>query len=79
LDSTAELLRRMAADEFDLIAVGRALISNPNWPLKVLDKNNYELKPSKGTTRNTGLTRRWPFGRLLNMGRALPGNEAIEE
>jgi 2,4-dienoyl-CoA reductase-like NADH-dependent reductase (Old Yellow Enzyme family) len=45
LDSTAELLRRMAADEFDLIAVGRALISHPDWPLKVLDEHIDELKP----------------------------------
>jgi len=27
-----ELITRMEADEFDLIAVGRALIANPNWP-----------------------------------------------
>lgn len=27
-----ELIQRMEADEFDLIAVGRALIANPNWP-----------------------------------------------
>ena len=30
-----ELLRRMDADEFDLIAVGRALITDPSWPNKV--------------------------------------------
>ena len=33
-----ELLIRMEADEFDLIAVGRALIANPDWANKV--KNN---------------------------------------
>ena len=33
-----ELLSRMQADEFDLIAVGRALIANPDWANKV--KNN---------------------------------------
>lgn len=27
-----ELIRRMEAEEFDLIAVGRALIANANWP-----------------------------------------------
>lgn len=27
-----ELIRRMDAEEFDLIAVGRALIANPDWP-----------------------------------------------
>lgn len=29
------LLERMARDEFDLVAVGRALIVDPDWPLKV--------------------------------------------
>jgi 2,4-dienoyl-CoA reductase-like NADH-dependent reductase (Old Yellow Enzyme family) len=29
------LLRRMEREEFDLIAVGRALIANPDWPNKV--------------------------------------------
>lgn len=27
-----ELIKRMEADEFDLIAVGRALLANPDWP-----------------------------------------------
>ena len=30
-----QLVARMERDEFDLIAVGRALISNPNWPAQV--------------------------------------------
>ena len=29
--SLDELVRRMEADEFDLVAVGRALIANPDW------------------------------------------------
>ena len=29
------LLERMERDEFDLIAVGRALITNPDWPKKI--------------------------------------------
>jgi 2,4-dienoyl-CoA reductase-like NADH-dependent reductase (Old Yellow Enzyme family) len=33
-----ELLSRMEDDEFDLIAVGRALIANPDWAKKI--KNN---------------------------------------
>ncbi|MEX0964646.1 MAG: NADH:flavin oxidoreductase [Pseudohongiellaceae bacterium] len=33
-----ELIRRMEADEFDLIAVGRALLANPDWANKI--KNN---------------------------------------
>jgi len=31
----SELQERMARDEFDLIAVGRALIADPEWPRKV--------------------------------------------
>ena len=27
-----DLLARMEMDEFDLIAVGRALLANPDWP-----------------------------------------------
>ena len=30
-----ELIQRMEADEFDLIAVGRALLANPAWPQKI--------------------------------------------
>ncbi|WP_185983189.1 NADH:flavin oxidoreductase [Aureimonas mangrovi] len=30
-----EVLRRLERDEFDLVAVGRALISDPQWPNKV--------------------------------------------
>ncbi len=33
-----ELISRMEADEFDLIAVGRALLANLDWPIKV--RNN---------------------------------------
>ena len=32
-----QLERRMEAGEFDMIAVGRALIANPDWALKVRD------------------------------------------
>jgi 2,4-dienoyl-CoA reductase-like NADH-dependent reductase (Old Yellow Enzyme family) len=45
LGDLSELLRRMTADEFDLIAIGRALISNPDWPLKVSKARFDELKP----------------------------------
>jgi 2,4-dienoyl-CoA reductase-like NADH-dependent reductase (Old Yellow Enzyme family) len=31
------LLARLARDEFDLVAVGRALIVDPDWPAKVRD------------------------------------------
>jgi 2,4-dienoyl-CoA reductase-like NADH-dependent reductase (Old Yellow Enzyme family) len=30
-----ELVDRLAADEFDLVAIGRALITNPDWPRQV--------------------------------------------
>lgn len=33
--SLDELQRRLEADEFDLVAVGRALIANPDWPALV--------------------------------------------
>lgn len=39
--SLDRLIERMARDEFDLIAVGRALISDPNWTAKI-QGNNYE-------------------------------------
>lgn len=38
-----ELIERMEADEFDLIAVGRALIANPDWANKVRDGRMEEL------------------------------------
>lgn len=34
-----QLVARMERDEFDLIAVGRALISDPNWVAKVRDED----------------------------------------
>lgn len=33
--SLDELRKRMNAKEFDLVAIGRALIADPNWPIKV--------------------------------------------
>ena len=37
------LLRRLEREEFDLVAVGRALISDPDWALKVRDRRDAEL------------------------------------
>ena len=37
------LLDRMERDEFDLIAVGRALLKDPDWTVKVRDGRNDEL------------------------------------
>lgn len=41
--SLDELLRRLDRGDFDLVAVGRALISDPNWVVKVRDGRNSEL------------------------------------
>ena len=38
------LIQRMERDEFDLIAVGRALLADPNWVLKVRDGRQDELQ-----------------------------------
>jgi 2,4-dienoyl-CoA reductase-like NADH-dependent reductase (Old Yellow Enzyme family) len=40
-----ELLDRMERDEFDLVAVGRALLGDPEWLVKVLSGRHDELKP----------------------------------
>ena len=41
--SLDELLRRFDRGDFDLVAVGRALISDPDWALKVRDGRTAEL------------------------------------
>ena len=41
--SLDDLERRMAAEEFDLVAVGRALIANPEWPNLVKAERSGEL------------------------------------
>jgi 2,4-dienoyl-CoA reductase-like NADH-dependent reductase (Old Yellow Enzyme family) len=40
-----ELEARLARNEFDLVAVGRALISDPNWTVKIRDGRTHELQP----------------------------------
>jgi 2,4-dienoyl-CoA reductase-like NADH-dependent reductase (Old Yellow Enzyme family) len=39
------LVRRMEADEFDLVAVGRALIADANWPVKLRNARLDEASP----------------------------------
>lgn len=39
------LLDRLERDEFDLIAVGRALLADPDWAAKILTGRTDELKP----------------------------------
>ncbi|MBZ2190069.1 NADH:flavin oxidoreductase [Alcanivorax sp. JB21] len=40
-----ELLRRMEVDEFDLVAVGRALLVDPEWLLKLREARSEEILP----------------------------------
>lgn len=40
-----DLLDRLERDEFDMVAVGRALLQDPDWALKVLQGRHDELKP----------------------------------
>ncbi len=34
----------MERDEFDLVAVGRGILANPDWPAKILDDRWDELR-----------------------------------
>jgi 2,4-dienoyl-CoA reductase-like NADH-dependent reductase (Old Yellow Enzyme family) len=43
--SIDNLLDRLEADEFDMVAVGRALLQDPEWAAKVLADRFDELKP----------------------------------
>jgi 2,4-dienoyl-CoA reductase-like NADH-dependent reductase (Old Yellow Enzyme family) len=43
--SLEDLVRRMNGGEFDLIAVGRALIADPDWANKIRDGREGELRP----------------------------------
>ena len=43
--SLDNLVERLDADEFDLVAVGRALIANPDWPNKVKAEQMSDLTP----------------------------------
>lgn len=43
--SIDELLVRLAKNEFDLVAIGRALLANPDWPLQVRGGRADRLKP----------------------------------
>ncbi|MGV9818663.1 NADH:flavin oxidoreductase [Nocardia xishanensis] len=47
------LLDRLERDEFDLVAVGRALLQDPQWAEKVLAGRIEELKPYDGTALKT--------------------------
>ena len=40
-----DLLDRLEREEFDLVAVGRALLADPQWPLKVREGRTDEIVP----------------------------------
>ncbi|SES46687.1 2,4-dienoyl-CoA reductase [Rhizobium sp. NFR03] len=44
-DNLAELERRLDRGDFDLVAVGRALIADPDWPRKVANGANADIVP----------------------------------
>ena len=45
--SLDDLVRRMEGNEFDLVAVGRALIANPEWANNVREGRSADLQPYK--------------------------------
>ena len=45
--SLDELERRFDRGDFDLVAVGRALLSDPEWVAKIRDQRTSELQPFK--------------------------------
>ncbi|MFC9659781.1 NADH:flavin oxidoreductase [Nocardia sp. NPDC127606] len=53
LGSLDNLLDRMERDEFDMVAVGRALLQDPEWASKVLAGRIDEVKPYDGTALKT--------------------------
>ncbi|GEM31099.1 oxidoreductase [Nocardia neocaledoniensis NBRC 108232] len=53
LGSIDNLLDRMERDEFDMVAVGRALLQDPEWAAKVLAGRTDELKPYDATALKT--------------------------
>ncbi|MGW5919496.1 NADH:flavin oxidoreductase [Nocardia fluminea] len=53
LGSLDNLLDRMERDEFDMVAVGRALLQDPEWAAKVLAGRIDEVKPYDGESLKT--------------------------
>lgn len=51
--SLDELLRRLDRGDFDLVAVGRALINDPEWALKIRDGRHDELMDFSPRTLST--------------------------
>jgi 2,4-dienoyl-CoA reductase-like NADH-dependent reductase (Old Yellow Enzyme family) len=53
-----QLINRMERDEFDLIAVGRALISDADWVAKIRDGNSASMKNFDAGRRSATCRRR---------------------
>jgi len=51
--SLAPLIERMERGEFDLIALGRTLLTNPDWPQLVREGRMDALRPYDATARDT--------------------------
>jgi 2,4-dienoyl-CoA reductase-like NADH-dependent reductase (Old Yellow Enzyme family) len=49
LASLEPLLERLARGEFDLVGLGRMLISNPDWPTLVREGRYADIKPYSNT------------------------------
>ncbi len=45
VDTIDALLERLERDEFDLVAVGRALLADPEWATKILNGRVEALAP----------------------------------
>ncbi|MNY70939.1 NADH:flavin oxidoreductase / NADH oxidase family protein [compost metagenome] len=52
-DNIDRLLERLEKAEFDLVAVGRALISDPEWPAKVQSGQTDEIIPFTSESTRT--------------------------
>jgi 2,4-dienoyl-CoA reductase-like NADH-dependent reductase (Old Yellow Enzyme family) len=48
-----QLLERLERDEFDLVAIGRALLADPAWAEKVRTGRSNEITPFERTTMRT--------------------------
>lgn len=51
--SVDDLLERLNAEEFDLVAVGRALLQDPNWANKIKENRTEELETYSGQSLAT--------------------------
>ena len=43
--SLENLLKRLGDEEFDLVAVGRALLVDPDWAMKVKEGREHDILP----------------------------------